>query len=68
VGVSVDSVWLEGPIAQALTPELKVKMEIATRPCRPGDEKALSIVAQGTILETYAGITDGHDLVTYAAA
>lgn len=43
-------------------------MEFATRLSRPGDEKALSLVAQATILETYAGIADGHDLVDYAAA
>ena len=43
-------------------------MEFATRLCRLGDEKALSLVAQGTILETYAGITDGHDLVQYVTA
>ena len=43
-------------------------MEFTTRLCRPGDEEALSLVAQGTILETYAGMTDGHDLVTYVAA
>jgi len=40
-------------------------MEIVTRPCRPGDERALSLVAQATILETYAGITSGDDLITY---
>jgi ribosomal protein S18 acetylase RimI-like enzyme len=40
-------------------------MEIVTRPCRPGDEQALSLVAQATILETYAGITNGDDLVKY---
>jgi GNAT superfamily N-acetyltransferase len=43
-------------------------MECATRLCRPGDEGALSLVAQATILETYAGIADGSDLVTYANA
>jgi hypothetical protein len=41
-------------------------MEFATRLCRPGDEETLSLVARATILETYAGITDGDDLVTYA--
>lgn len=40
-------------------------MEFATRVCGPGDEQALSLVAQATILETYAGITDGRDLVPY---
>ena len=43
-------------------------MEFTTRLCRPGDESALSLVAQATILETYAGLTDGDDLITYAAA
>jgi len=43
-------------------------MEFATRLCTTGDAEALSFVAQGTILETYAGITEGHDLVTYADA
>jgi ribosomal protein S18 acetylase RimI-like enzyme len=41
------------------------KMEFATRLCGPGDEKALSLVGQGTILETYAGITKGDDLIAY---
>jgi diamine N-acetyltransferase len=43
-------------------------MEFATRLCRPGDEKVLSLVAQATILETYAGITNGSDLITYVDA
>jgi ribosomal protein S18 acetylase RimI-like enzyme len=43
-------------------------MEFATRLCRPGDEQALSLVAQATILETYAGIADGRDLVQYVTA
>ena len=43
-------------------------MEFATRLCGPGDEKALSLVAQATILETYAGIADGDDLSTCATA
>ena len=43
-------------------------MEFATRLCRPGDERVLSLVAQATILETYAGITNGSDLVTYVHA
>jgi ribosomal protein S18 acetylase RimI-like enzyme len=43
-------------------------MEFVTRPCRAGDEWVLSLVAQATILETYAGITDGEDLVAYASA
>jgi GNAT superfamily N-acetyltransferase len=44
------------------------EMEFTTRVCRPGDENALSLVAQATILETYAGISDGDDLVTYVDA
>ena len=52
--------WVE-----AITPN---EMEFVTRPCRAGDERALSLVAQATILETYAGITDGEDLVAYANA
>jgi diamine N-acetyltransferase len=43
-------------------------MEIMTRSCKPGDERALSLVAQATILETYAGITNGDDLITYVNA
>jgi ribosomal protein S18 acetylase RimI-like enzyme len=43
-------------------------MKFATRLCRPGDERVLSLVAQATILETYAGITKGSDLVTYVNA
>jgi len=43
-------------------------MEFVTRPCRLGDEQALSLVAQATILETYAGNTDSDDLITYANA
>jgi hypothetical protein len=43
-------------------------MEVVTRRCKPGDERALSVVAQATILETYAGITDGDDLITYVNA
>jgi ribosomal protein S18 acetylase RimI-like enzyme len=43
-------------------------MEFATRLCGPGDEQALSLVAQATTLETYAGTADGEDLVTYANA
>jgi ribosomal protein S18 acetylase RimI-like enzyme len=39
-----------------------------TRPCRAGDARALSAVAQATILETYAGITNGEDLITYVNA
>jgi diamine N-acetyltransferase len=44
------------------------EMEFTTRLCRPGDESALSLVAQATILETYAGVAEGDDLVAYAIA
>ena len=44
------------------------RMEFATRLCRPGEEHALSLIAQATILETYAGITDGEDLIKYVTA
>jgi ribosomal protein S18 acetylase RimI-like enzyme len=43
-------------------------MEFSTRVCKPGDEQALSVVGQGTIMETYAGITDGDDLIKYVTA
>jgi ribosomal protein S18 acetylase RimI-like enzyme len=43
-------------------------MEFSTRVCKPGDELALSLVGQATILETYAGIADGDDLIKYASA
>ena len=43
-------------------------MEFNTRLCRPGDESALSLIAQGTSLETYAGFADGEDLVMHANA
>ncbi len=43
-------------------------MKFWTRVCGPGDEQALSLVGQGTILETYAGITDGDDLIKYVTA
>jgi ribosomal protein S18 acetylase RimI-like enzyme len=43
-------------------------VEFTIRVCRPGDEQALSLVAEATILETYAGITDGRDLVQYVTA
>jgi diamine N-acetyltransferase len=43
-------------------------MEFATRLCGCGDEKALSLVAQATVLETYAGITRGDDLITHVTA
>jgi ribosomal protein S18 acetylase RimI-like enzyme len=43
-------------------------IEIISRACRPGDERALSLVAQATILETYAGIAEGEDLIAYVNA
>jgi hypothetical protein len=42
-------------------------MEFSTRVCKPGNEQALSLVGQATILETYAGIGDGDDLIKYAS-
>lgn len=48
--------------------DLEKEMELVTRACRPGDERALSVVAQATILETYAGVTDGDDLISYVNA
>jgi ribosomal protein S18 acetylase RimI-like enzyme len=43
-------------------------MEFHTRICKPGDETTLSLIAQATILETYAGIGNGADLVKYATS
>jgi ribosomal protein S18 acetylase RimI-like enzyme len=40
-------------------------MEFTTRVCVPGDEKALSLIAQATVLESYAGIVDGLDLIAH---
>jgi diamine N-acetyltransferase len=40
-------------------------MEFATRVCEAGDEKTLSLIAQATVLETYAGITKGEDLIAH---
>jgi diamine N-acetyltransferase len=42
-------------------------MEFITRVCQTGDEKALSLIAQATVLETYAGIADGLDLIAHVA-
>jgi ribosomal protein S18 acetylase RimI-like enzyme len=42
-------------------------VEFVVRLCGSGDEEALSLVGQGTILETYAGITEGADLYEYVA-
>jgi diamine N-acetyltransferase len=50
------------------TPNSSEEMEFTTRLCGPGDAQALSLLAQATILETYAGITDGDDLIKYVAA
>jgi len=41
--------------------------DVVIRACEPRDEQALSLVAQATILETYAGIIDGVDLVGYVS-
>ena len=41
-------------------------MDFRLRRCGPGDEIALSLIGQATILETYAGITEGADLYAYA--
>jgi diamine N-acetyltransferase len=60
-------VFATDPNAVLPGPERK-QMEFATRLCGPGDEQALSLVAQATILETYAGITDGSDLIKYVRA
>jgi ribosomal protein S18 acetylase RimI-like enzyme len=46
---------------------LDEKMEFTTRLCKTGDEPALSLVGQATILETYAGITEGDDLIQYVS-
>jgi diamine N-acetyltransferase len=40
-------------------------MEFVTRVCKAGDEEALSLVAQATTLETYAGMAEGEDLVSF---
>ena len=40
-------------------------MDFRLRRCGPGDETAVSLVAQATILETYAGLAEGSDLYTY---
>ena len=41
-------------------------MTIAIRPCSPADAPALALVAQATMLETFAGVLDGADLVANA--
>jgi diamine N-acetyltransferase len=40
-------------------------MRFLLRTCVPGDEIALSLIGQATILETYAGISEGTDLYAY---
>jgi diamine N-acetyltransferase len=40
-------------------------MDFRLRLCGPGDEAALSLIGQATILETYAGIAEGSDLYAY---
>jgi ribosomal protein S18 acetylase RimI-like enzyme len=35
------------------------------RQCKPGDERALSLIAQATILETYAALVRGRNLYDY---
>jgi diamine N-acetyltransferase len=42
-----------------------MEMDFTTRVCGTGDEKALSLIAQATVLETYAGITHGLDLIAH---
>lgn len=56
-----------GPNAALLEPEQK-QMELTTRVCRPGDEQALSLVAQATTMETYVGVTEGGDLIQFVTA
>jgi diamine N-acetyltransferase len=40
-------------------------MDFRLRLCGPGDEKAVSLIGQATILETYAGLAEGSDLYAY---
>src|SRR5579863_8300340 len=40
-------------------------MDFRLRRCGPGDESAISLIGQATILETYAGIAEGSDLYAY---
>jgi len=42
--------------------------DFGVRPCGPNDAEALSLVAQATILETYAGVSEGSDLYTYVSS
>jgi len=41
-------------------------MEISIRPCTAADAPALALVAQATMLEAFAGVIDGADLVANA--
>ena len=56
------------PILRKVLRSMSNDAEFIIRLCRPGDERALSLVAQATILETYAGITDADDLFSYVNA
>ena len=40
-------------------------MQFLLRSCGRGDENALSLIGQATILETYAGLAEGEDLYAY---
>jgi ribosomal protein S18 acetylase RimI-like enzyme len=42
-------------------------VEFNLRLCAPGDETAVSLIGQATILETYAGVAEGADLYVYAS-
>jgi diamine N-acetyltransferase len=42
-------------------------VEFVVRLCVPGDETAVSLIGQATILETYAGVAEGADLYVYAS-
>jgi GNAT superfamily N-acetyltransferase len=46
---------------------MPVDEEVVIRACGPRDERTLSLVAQATLLETYAGIIDGADLISYVS-
>lgn len=41
--------------------------DIQIRRCTPGDEAALALVGQATLLETFAGILRGNDIVAHCA-
>jgi ribosomal protein S18 acetylase RimI-like enzyme len=43
-------------------------VEFVLRICGPGDEQALSLISQATVLETYAGLSDGADIYAHASA